>query len=125
MTCAIREGDYTSTGGVVLRTSGTLCWEERRVARMGDPVWCEACQQVGFIAQGNPTFVDNFITVATHGQAVSCACPKGTHTLISSQDQLRADMEASITIPEDLAELSRDQALEMMRLRLLAQQQAD
>lgn len=110
MTAVIREGDATTTGGRVLQASGTLVWEDRRLARMGDPVWCAACKSVGFIAQGNPTFIDEVIAVATEGQAVRCKCPDGVHQLIASQDQLKADMQATIGIPRDLAKKAHRQA---------------
>ena len=115
MTCVIREGDSTSTGGVVPQTSSTQVWDERRLARMGDPVWCAACQQVGFIAQGNPTFIDQLMAVATDGHLVHCACPHGVHRLISSQDQLLADMDATINIPKDQAEKARKRARQLSR----------
>ena len=115
MTCAIREGDATTTGGVVLQTSATLTWEERRLARMGDPVWCAACRQVGFIAQGNPTFIDHVVAIATHDQLVRCGCPFGDHRLIASQDQLKADMQAAINIPKDQAENARSHARRLMK----------
>lgn len=110
MTSVIREGDSTTTAGVVLQTSGTQTWQERRLARMGDPVWCAACEQVGYIAQGNPTYIDQVLAVATEGQVVRCDCPLGDHRLIASQDELRADMHAAIDIPEDLAAIARKRA---------------
>ena len=110
MTSVIREGDATTTGGVVLQTSGTHTWEDRRVARMGDPVWCAICKEVGYIAQGNPTYIDQLMAVATHGQRVQCACESHDHRLISSQDHLRADMDAAIDIPKDVAEQARKRA---------------
>ena len=110
MTAVIREGDATTTGGRVLQTSGTLSWEERRLARMGDPVWCPTCAIVGFIAQGNPTFIDDCLAVATDGQAVRCKCPDGTHRLIASQNHLKADMQATIDIPKDQARQARKHA---------------
>lgn len=116
MTAAIREGDVTSTGGRVLQTSGTQVWRERRLARMGDPVWCGACGTVGFIAQGNPTFIDEVLAVATEGQAVRCGCPEGEHRLIASQDQLRADMQATIEIPKDQARKARKRAKKIAAL---------
>lgn len=116
MTYVVREGDST-TSGMVLRASGSHTWEDRRLARMGDPVWCELCAQIGFIAQGNPTFIDELVAVATHGQAVRCGCAEGTHRLIASQDQLRADMDATIDIPKDMAEKARKRAKQMTRAR--------
>ncbi|MCF7534466.1 PAAR domain-containing protein [Pseudomonas petrae] len=117
MTYVVREGDLTTTGGVVLNASGSHTWEDRRLARMGDPVWCERCAQIGFIAQGNPTFIDELVAVATHGQAVRCGCAEGTHRLIASQDQLQADMDATIDIPKDMAEKARKRARHMTRAR--------
>lgn len=112
----VREGDSTSTGGKVLATSAGQKWDERRLARMGDPVWCAACDQVGFIAQGNPTYIDEFIAVATDGQRVQCGCSGSEHRLIASQDQLQADMQATIEIPKDLAEKARKRAKGIMKV---------
>ncbi|UZJ60147.1 PAAR domain-containing protein [Pseudomonas sp. KU26590] len=117
MTYVVREGDSTTTGGVVLSTSGSHTWEDRRLARMGDPVWCEQCAQIGFIAQGNPTFIDELVAVATHGQAVRCGCAEGNHRLIASQNELQADMDATIDIPKDMAEKARKRAKQMTRSR--------
>jgi uncharacterized Zn-binding protein involved in type VI secretion len=117
MTYVVREGDSTTTGGMVLSASGSQTWEDRRLARMGDPVWCEQCAQIGFIAQGNPTFIDDLVAVATDGQTVRCACTEGTHRLIASQDQLQADMEATIDIPKDMADKARKRAKQMTKAR--------
>jgi len=116
MTNVIREGDSTTTGGTVLSASGIHTWEDRRVARMGDPVWCPGCGQVGFIAQGNPTFIDQLVAVATEGHAVRCGCPEQTNLLIASQDQLQADMEAMIVIPHDMAETAGRRASQLSAL---------
>ena len=117
MTYVVREGDSTTTGGMVLSATGSHTWEDRRLARMGDPVWCERCAQIGFIAQGNPTFIDELVAVATHGQAVRCGCEEGTHRLIASQTELEADMDATIDIPKDMAEKARKRAKQMTRAR--------
>ena len=117
MTYVVREGDSTTTGGMVLSASGSHTWQHRRLARMGDPVWCERCAQIGFIAQGNPTFIDELVAVATHGQGVRCGCEDGTHRLIASQNQLQADMDATIEIPKDMAEKARKRAKHMTRAR--------
>lgn len=113
MTFVVREGDLTSTGGFVLKASGRQLHDERRIARMGDPVWCAICERVGFIAQGNPTYIDGFVAVATDGQTVRCACPDDRHRLISSQDQVTADMDATISIPADLAKAAQKLAKKM------------
>lgn len=117
MTYVVREGDSTTTGGMVLSATGLHTWEDRRLARMGDPVWCERCAQIGFIAQGNPTFIDELVAVATHGQTVRCGCAEGTHRLIASQTELQADMDATIDIPKDMAEKARKRAKHMARAR--------
>lgn len=113
MTFVVREGDSTSTGGFVLKASGRQLCDERRVARMGDPVWCAGCERVGFIAQGNPTYIDEFVAVATNGQTVRCGCPGDRNRLISSQSQLMADMDATISIPADLAKAAQKLARKM------------
>ena len=104
MVYAVREGDPTTRGGVVLRTSGEQVESLGRLARMGDAVWCAGCRQVGFIAQGNPTLINEYIAVATEGHQVQCACTPGSNRLIATQQELAADMEATIDIPADQSE---------------------
>lgn len=104
MAYAVREGDPTTSGGVVLRTSGERVQGLGRLARMGDAVWCAACRQVGFIAQGNPTLINEYIAVATEGHQVRCACTPQSNRLIATQQVLGADMEATIDIPAELTE---------------------
>jgi uncharacterized Zn-binding protein involved in type VI secretion len=110
MTFVIREGDLTTTDGFVIAASAKATVLLRKLARMGDPVWCPACESVGYIAQGNPTFVDEYVAVATHGQVVQCSCPLGSHRLLATQDSIQADMEATISIPPDLADTARGKA---------------
>ena len=107
MTYAVREGDPTTTGGFVVSASATEMVEQRRLARMGDPVWCADCETVGYIAQGNPTLIDEYLAVATEGHAVQCACSFGHHRLIATQQSLAADMEATIEIPVEMAERAK------------------
>ncbi|GFM50793.1 PAAR domain-containing protein [Pseudomonas capsici] len=104
MPFVVREGDPTTTGGFVLSASATELIDERRVARMGDPVWCPACKSVGYIAQGNPTYINDCVAVATHGHEVKCGCQPGNNRLTASQKHSRADMEAAISIPAEMAE---------------------
>ncbi|GFM55549.1 hypothetical protein PSCICF_17270 [Pseudomonas cichorii] len=104
MPFVVREGDPTTTGGFVLSASATELIDERRVARMGDPVWCPACKSVGYIAQGNPTYINDCVAVATHGHEVKCGCQPGNNRLAASQKHSRADMEATISIPAEMAE---------------------
>lgn len=107
MTFVIREGDLTTTDGFVIAASAKAIVLLRKLARMGDPVWCPACDSVGYIAQGNPTYVDEYVAVATHGQVVHCGCTVGSHRLLATQNSIQADMEATIPIPADLAEVAR------------------
>lgn len=107
MSYVVREDDPTTTGGFVLSASATQLMDQRRLARMGDPVWCPVCATVGYIAQGNPTFIDEYIAVATHGHHVKCDCAPGSHQLIATQQSLAADMDAAIDIPKGLAKRAR------------------
>lgn len=106
----IREGDTTTSGGLVSNTSSRVILDGQRVALMGDPVWCPACCSAGYIAQGNPTYVDEFVAVATHGHEVRCGCPPGSNRLIASQNTFQADMDAAIDIPEDMITEARRRA---------------
>jgi len=106
----VREGDTTTSGGLVSNTSSRVILDGQRVALMGDPVWCPACRSAGYIAQGNPTYVDEFVAVATHGHEVRCGCPLGSNRLIASQDKFQADMDAAIDIPEDMITEARRRA---------------
>ncbi len=106
----VREGDTTTSGGLVSNTSSRMILDDQRVALMGDPVWCPACRSAGYIAQGNPTYVDEFVAVATHGHEVRCGCPPGSNRLIASQDKFQADMDAAIDIPEDMITEARRRA---------------
>ncbi|MQQ37125.1 PAAR domain-containing protein [Pseudomonas sp. SZ57] len=115
MSFIVREGDITTTRGFVLAASASEVIERRRVARMGDPVWCPACKQIGFIAQGNPTYIDELVAVATQGHEVQCGCEPGSNTLTTSQEHVRADMDATITIPEELANTARQNAEHLAR----------
>ncbi|MCF9005273.1 PAAR domain-containing protein [Pseudomonas syringae] len=115
MSFIVREGDLTTTRGFVLAASASEVIERRRVARMGDPVWCPACKQIGFIAQGNPTYIDELVAVATQGHEVQCGCEPGSNTLTTSQEHFRADMDATITIPEELANTARQNAEHLAR----------
>jgi uncharacterized Zn-binding protein involved in type VI secretion len=110
MTYVIREGDLTTTDGFVMSASAKILVQQRKLARMGDPVWCPACKRVGYIAQGNPTFIAEYVAVATHDHAVHCGCPPGTHRLRASPGSVTADMDATIFIPTDLANSARKQA---------------
>lgn len=115
MTNVIREGDLTTTGGFVIRASAKATVQSRKLARMGDLVWCPKCDSVGYIAEGNPTCIDHYVAVATQGHEVKCGCPSGSNRLLPSADSSQADMDASISIPTDLAEVSQKAAAQLSR----------
>ncbi|MHC9162462.1 S-type pyocin domain-containing protein [Pseudomonas aeruginosa] len=103
MACVIREGDPTTTGGTVVAGSSRYIAEHRQAARISDPVWCPACKSMGFIAEGNPTFIDEYLAVASAGHAVCCACPFGSNRLIATQNTIKAGEQATVEIAADLA----------------------
>lgn len=115
MSFVVREGDPTTTGGFVLSATASEVIDQRRVARMGDPVWCPACVRIGFIAQGNPTYVDDLVAVATHGHEVACGCAPGSNRLTASQERVKADMDAAVTLSEEMASTARLNAEHLAR----------
>jgi hypothetical protein len=62
---------------------------------------------MGFIAEGNPTFIVEGVAVATHGHAVQCGCPLGSNRLIATQSTVMAAEEGSVTIAPDFAALAQ------------------
>ncbi|PPS25855.1 hypothetical protein BVY11_23715 [Pseudomonas amygdali pv. morsprunorum] len=115
MSFIVREGDLTTTGGFVLAASASEVIDLRRVARMGDPVWCPACGEIGFIAQGNPTYVNELVAVATQGHEVRCGCAPGSNRLTASQQEIQADMDAAVTLSTELASTARLHAEQLAR----------
>lgn len=107
MTFVIREGDPTTTGGRVLAGSTTKIVVYRNAARISDPVWCPQCNRMGFIAEGNPTFIVEGVAVATHGHAVQCGCPPGSNRLIATQSTVMAAEEGSVAIAPEFAAMAQ------------------
>ncbi len=103
MALVIREGDPTTTGGIVVAGSSANAIEYRKAARISDPVWCPACKSMGFIAEGNPTVIDEYVALATHGHAVKCGCPFGSNRLIATQSTVMAAEDVAVSIAPDLA----------------------
>jgi len=103
MAFVIREGDPTTTGGKVVKGSTNTTIEYQKAARISDPVWCPKCSSMGFIAEGNPTVIDEFVAIATHGHAVQCGCPFGSNRLISTQTSTMAAEDVSVAIAPDFA----------------------
>jgi uncharacterized Zn-binding protein involved in type VI secretion len=107
MTFVIREGDPTTTGGVVVKGSANTTIESKKAARLSDPVWCPKCSSMGFIAQGNPTVIDESVAIATHGHIVQCGCPFGSNRLISTQSSTMAGEDAGVAIAPEFAAQAR------------------
>ncbi|MFA0921694.1 hypothetical protein ALP73_200263 [Pseudomonas coronafaciens pv. garcae] len=103
MAFVIREGDPTTTGGKVVKGSTNTTIEYKKAARISDPVWCPKCSSMGFIAEGNPTVIDEFVAIATHGHAVQCGCPFGSNRLISTQTSTMAAEDTSVAIAPEFA----------------------
>lgn len=103
MALVIREGDPTTTGGIVVAGSSANTIEYRKAARISDPVWCPACKSMGYIAEGNPTVIDEYVALATHGHAVKCGCPFGSNRLIATQSTVMAAEDVAVSIAPDLA----------------------
>ena len=103
MAFVIREGDPTTTGGIVVAASARFIVEHRKAARLSDPVWCPECSSMGFIAEGNPSFIEQNLPVATHDHAVKCGCPFGSNRLIATQSTVSAGDVAAQKIASELA----------------------
>lgn len=81
--------------------------EYRKVARISDPVWCPKCSRIGFIAEGNPTFINEGVAVATHGHAVQCGCPADSNRLIATQSTVMAAQESNVAISPKFAAMAQ------------------
>jgi uncharacterized Zn-binding protein involved in type VI secretion len=103
MAFVIREGDPTTTGGIVVAASAQFVVEHRKAARLSDPVWCPECSNMGFIAEGNPSFIEQNLPVATHDHTVKCGCPFGSNRLIATQSTVSAGDVAPQRIASELA----------------------
>lgn len=103
MAFVIREGDPTTTGGIVVAASAQFIVEHRKAARLSDPVWCPECSSMGFIAEGNPSFIEQNLPVATHDHAVKCGCPFGSNRLIATQSTVSAGDVTPQKIASELA----------------------
>lgn len=102
MAFVIREGDPTTTGGIVVTGSSALTIVFRQAARITDPVWCPTCKSMGYIAEGNPTVIDEYELLAAHGHVVRCGCPFGSNRLIATQSTVMAD-EMTVGVAPALA----------------------
>jgi hypothetical protein len=62
---------------------------------------------MGYIAEGNPTFIVEGGAVATHGHAVQCGCPFGSNRLIATQSTVMAAEDGGVGIAPDFAALAQ------------------
>ncbi|MFI8479841.1 colicin E3/pyocin S6 family cytotoxin [Pseudomonas sp. NPDC078700] len=103
MALVIREGDPTTTGGKVVAGSSCYTAENRKAARLSDPVWCPKCKSMGYIAEGNPTVIDEHLALATHNHVVKCGCSFGSNRLIATQGTIHAGTDATVAIDPSFA----------------------
>jgi len=83
----IVEGDKTSHGGTVLEGSAFSTTNGRRIARLGDKVYCPHCKKTTSIIEGDPTMIVDGAPVALDGYKTSCGA-----VLITSQQATYKDM---------------------------------
>jgi uncharacterized Zn-binding protein involved in type VI secretion len=71
----IRLGDATDHGGKVITASGSMCFEDRPVARKGDEVTCPKHDiRPNRIIDGDETMLDDGVPIARHGYRAMCGC---------------------------------------------------
>lgn len=73
----IRQGDTTTSEGVVEEGSSTFTADGRGVTYEGDAVWCPACQTMGVtvcVPPFRPFTSDDGRQVNLHGDLCACAC---------------------------------------------------
>ena len=85
----IVEGDKTSHGGTVLEGSAFSMTNGRRIARLGDKVYCPHCKRTTSIIEGDPTMVVDGAPVALEGGKTSCGA-----VLIASQQPTYKDISS-------------------------------
>jgi hypothetical protein len=95
MTFVIREGDPTTTGGVVVKGSANTTIESKKAARLSDPVWCPKCSSMGSIAQGNPTVIDESVAISARVHQKYSETYGGRNTK-AKQAQDAADLRAAV-----------------------------
>lgn len=101
MPYVIREGDPTTTGGMVLSGSPSFIVDSKKAARITDPVWCPECQTVGLIAEGTPSFLSDSLAVAVEGHRVQCGCPDGSNRLIATQASFSIGNTLPVRLPAE------------------------
>lgn len=81
---AIRNGDATTTGGIVIAGTASIFVNNKHIALDGDKATCGNCEGMFPIAGSAVSVVGNGRAVAVEGDAVLCPC--GQNLLIAGND---------------------------------------
>ncbi|WP_413140870.1 PAAR domain-containing protein [Burkholderia cepacia] len=81
---AIRNGDATTTGGIVIAGTASIFVDDKHIALDGDKATCGNCEGKFPIAGSAVSVVGNGRAVAVEGDAVLCPC--GQNFLVASND---------------------------------------
>ncbi|WP_081062227.1 PAAR domain-containing protein [Burkholderia cepacia] len=81
---AIRNGDATTTGGIVIASTASIFVDDKHIALDGDQATCGNCEGKFPIAGSAVSVVGNGRAVAVEGDAVLCPC--GQNLLVAGND---------------------------------------
>ncbi|WP_321873826.1 PAAR domain-containing protein [Burkholderia ubonensis] len=81
---AIRNGDATTTGGIVIAGTASIFVNNKHIALDGDKATCGNCEGMFPIAGSAVSVVGSGRAVAVEGDAVLCPC--GQNLLVASND---------------------------------------
>ncbi|KAB0635294.1 PAAR domain-containing protein [Burkholderia stagnalis] len=81
---AVRNGDTTTTGGIVIAVTSTMSNHGKKVALDGDKATCGNCEGTFLIAGSAQRMIHRGRCVALEGDAVLCPC--GQNRLIAGSD---------------------------------------
>ncbi|KDB09615.1 PAAR repeat-containing protein [Burkholderia sp. lig30] len=81
---AIRDGDATTTGGIVIAGASTIFANNRQVALDGDKATCGNCEGLFPIAGSAVSVIGTGRALAVEGDAVLCPC--GQNRLVAGND---------------------------------------
>ncbi|WP_176042492.1 PAAR domain-containing protein [Burkholderia stabilis] len=81
---AIRNGDATTTGGIVIAVTASIFVNNKHIALDGDKATCGNCEGMFPIAASAASVVGRGRAVAVEGDAVLCPC--GQNLLVAGND---------------------------------------